>query len=347
MNDPIEKIDSDFIAQKAGVSRCTVSKVLNGYSDVGEKTRQKVLSLVEEYGYSPNLAGRLLAGKSVETIGLFFILRQDAPYSFADDPIVDMMLGNVAEAASENGYLTLTVIIRDMDTESQNRIRTIFTQKRIDGGIFIGACTNEPIIEELVGKGYTLGILDYPRPLQHEPNRLIVNYDPNVGEKAVDHLVSRGYSRIFSLQGEQKRFDGQCKYYSFCRGMAKHGLDIPDGWTLFTSFNVYGAYTAAYNFLSSTGKLPEAVFCANDHIAYGFLNATRKLGIRVPEDIAVIGSDDAMPSRYGSPSVTSFRVEFRLMLRTLTRGLIEYISNPADSPLFAEFESVLVDRESC
>ncbi|MBN2508872.1 MAG: LacI family DNA-binding transcriptional regulator, partial [Spirochaetales bacterium] len=206
------------------MSRSTVSKVINGYGDVGQETRKRVLKVIKDFGYSPNLAARILAGKGVETIGLFFLLQRDESYDLANDSIVDQMMAVVIDAAARLGFLTLTVIIRNIDAQSEAQIRDIFTQGRIDAGIFLGCRSSEPVIEELVGKGFLVGAVDYPRPRPQEKNLIIANYDPDTGEKAVDYLTGLGHRDIMGIQGDLFRYDGSRKYQGFSTRLKEKGL---------------------------------------------------------------------------------------------------------------------------
>ena len=340
------KIKSEEIAEKAGVSRSTVSKVINNYGDVGEETKKRVLKVIKEFGYSPNIAARILAGKGVETIGLFFLLQRDEAYDLANDSIVDQMMAVVIDAAARLGFLTLTVIIRNIDDRSEAQIRDIFTQGRIDAGIFLGGRSREPVIEELVEQGFLVGIVDYPKPAKQEPNRIIVNYDPRTGEKAAEYLISLGHREIMGVQGDLFRFDGNRKYKGFMSRLKDLGIVLPAEWDIRSSFYLGDSRSAMDKFIESGAKLPTAVFCANDHIAYGVMLSLKSKGIRVPEDVSVIGVDDAILSQYMHPPLTSFQVDFNAMLSRLTAALIEAIAEMPQVPVYLEFENSLIERES-
>ncbi|MCX7708929.1 MAG: LacI family transcriptional regulator [Clostridia bacterium] len=343
----IKSINSTEIAKIAGLSRSTVSRVINQHPNVKGKTREKILNLIEQYGYTPNLSARVLAGKRADTIGLFFVPGTNSP-NFAGDTQADFMLACIAEAASQNGFLTLTNIVRNIhEPENVKRIRDIFYEGRIDAGIFIGCPDQVPIIEELVASGFILGILDQNPQGRNESNRIIVNYDDGSAEKAVDYLVSLGHRRIMGIHGDLKRYNGLQKYHSFLRGMEKHDLEVKKEWQLFPGFQHLSSYSMMEDFLNRSKELPTAMFCANDSIAWGVMDALKKAGLSIPGDLSIIGMDDSSFSALLSPPLTTFRVDFQEVLGTLTKKVIEHVATPSDELVRIAFESDLVMRGSC
>lgn len=336
------------IARLAGVSRSTVSKVINNYPDVNHETREKVNAIIRQFGYTPNISARVLAGKKVQTLGLFFITGNTCQDDFTEDILADYMLACVAETASDNGYLTLISIIKTMDdVESVQRIKDMFHQGRIDAGIFIGCNNDQPILEELIEKGFILGVFDQNVPGKEEPNRIVVNFDDFSAEKAVDYLVSLGHTQIMGVHGELVRYNGVQKYNAFMNGVSKHGLIIRDEWMLFAGFSKNKAYKLFSDFLANETNLPTAIFCANDFIAYGVMEAIKAAGFSIPKDFSVIGIDDSTLSRYLHPTLTTFHVDFKEMLELLTLQVIKSVDELPKQHKKYEFSSQLIVRNSC
>jgi len=311
------------------------------------ETRERVWKVIKECGYTPNQAARTLAGKSVDTLGLFFLLQRDESYDITEDVIVDRMLASVVDSAAKMGFLTLTMIVRNMDDEAMAEIRDIFMQGRINGGVFIGCRTEEPLVEDLVKQGFVIGLLDYPKPEPQESNRVIVNYNPCSGSDAVDYLVSLGHKRIMTVQGDQFRLDGVNKARTFAEAMKRHGLELPDEWRLQSSFYLGESRKVMDDFIDRTPDLPTAVFCANDHIAYGVMLALVKKGHPVPEEVSVLGVDDGVISRYINPPLTTYSVDFAAMLACLTSAVIHRINGLEEEVFYQEFDNKLVERASC
>ncbi|MDA3810885.1 MAG: LacI family DNA-binding transcriptional regulator [Spirochaetaceae bacterium] len=340
-------LTSNEIAKIAGVSRGTVSKVVNNYGDVGDETRKKILKIIAEAGYAPNIAARRLAGKKTETIGLFFLVQRDESYDLSADSIIDRMITSVVEAAAKLGFLVLTIIIRDGDQHSGKKIREVFHQDRIDAGIFIGCRKSEPIIEDLISRGYIIGQLDYPRPSTMKANNVIINFEPDTGRKAAKYLLDIGHRRILSLHGDPFRYDAENKKKLFDQTIQDAGLRIEEGYSINASFYQGEGEVKMREFLNSGQRLPTAIFCANDHIAYGVLHVLKTHGINVPEDISILGVDDALFSRYLQPALTTFAVDFTKMLHELTHRVIALVNEEKDVELYCEFTTELIERQSC
>ena len=123
--------------------------VINDYSNVPPATREKVMKIIQQYNYYPNLFARTLAGTKANTIGLFIVDNDSVSINY----YYNMFIGTVIEQASSRGYHVLTYIIKDTRNQTDvNSIKEVFFQRRIDGGIFIGANNHEPVIEALIEK---------------------------------------------------------------------------------------------------------------------------------------------------------------------------------------------------
>ncbi len=340
------EINSTEIAKLAGVSRSTVSRVINDYPNVPEKTKEKVMKLIEQYNYYPNLSAQVLAGKRTRTIGLFLI---DSGH-VSTDMISNLLIARVIESASQLGYYVLTHIIRNTgDEEAIRTVKESFYQKRIDGGVFIGAANHEPFLEQLIAEGFIVAIVDQDLSGHNESNRLVINFDNRTGaEQAIDYLVSLNHKRIGVICGDLNRFSGPAKLQGFKNAMNKHQLQLVDKWMIPGDFNEVSGYKAIYNLVkSSHDDLPTAIFTANDNVAFGAIRALNELGISVPDDISMIGFDDhALSSRF-KPALTTIHVDFEQLMHKLTSALIDRIEK--DSKAFEQLMigTSLVIRDSC
>lgn len=340
-----KEINSTEIAKLAGVSRSTVSRVINNYANVPEKTKQKVMKVIEQYNYYPNLSAQVLAGKRTRTIGLFMV---DSG-RVSSDMISSLLLARVIESASSHGYYVLTHIVRD--TKEQEEVRAIkesFYQRRIDGGVFIGAANHEPLIEELIAEGFMVAIVDQHLPGRSEPNRMVFNFDNETGVgQAIDYLVSLGHKRIGMINGDMKRYSGPSKWRGFQAAMARHSIPLVQQWMMPGDFNEASGYKAVKELLKSAAELPTAIFAANDSVAFGAMRALQEEGIRVPHDLSIMGFDDHTLSAHYSPALTTIRIDFSEMMDKLTRTLISSIENGAETFSIVTAGTELVVRHSC
>ncbi|TFE23687.1 LacI family DNA-binding transcriptional regulator [Cohnella luojiensis] len=339
------EMNSTEIAKLAGVSRSTVSRVVNNYSNVPPETRDKVLRVIEQYHYVPNASAQVLAGKKTRTIGLFMI---EAGH-VSSDMLSNMLIASVIESASSRGYYVLTRIIRDaQDAESIRGVKDIFYQRRIDGGIFIGAANYEPFIEQLIAEGYSVAVVDQELPGHNEPNRIVANFDNDWGMlQAVAHLANLKHREIGHISGDMRRCSGPAKLEGYYLAMKKHGLPIQEQWILPGAFSEDAGYEAIGKFMQKGEKLPTAIIMANDSVAFGAIRALQEHGIQVPNDISVIGFDDhALSSRF-QPALTTLRIDFGAMMERLTTSLIEHIEERTTDFTKFTVDMQLIVRESC
>lgn len=339
------KANSTEIARLAGVSRSTVSRVINNYSNVPAKTREKVLEVIRQHNYVPNVSAQILAGKRTRTIGLFLISQGNV----SSDALTNMLIVSIIENASEYGYYVLTHIIRDkQNSEAIKGVMDIFYQHRIDGGIFIGAASREPFIEDLVKAGFTVGIVDQELPERPEPNRIVSTFNNDAGMKmAVAYLSGLGHTSIGTINGNMNRLSGRTKYEGFLAAMRMCGLQVNPDWVLEGDFQENSGYEAIRKLIGRRIALPTALIAANDSVAFGAIRALKENGLRVPEDMSVIGFDDHAMSAKHHPALTTIRVEFEDMLKRLTACLIAAIEDEPAVAREISSDCSLVVRDSC
>ncbi|WP_077623314.1 LacI family DNA-binding transcriptional regulator [Sediminibacillus massiliensis] len=341
----MKEINSTEIANLAGVSRSTVSRVINNYPNVPHSTRQKVLKVIQENNYYPNLYAQALAGKKTGTIVL--ILLDNGHIS--NDAITNFLITNVIESAADYGYYVLTVVIRDIDyPDSRKQVREIFHQRRVDGGIVIGAKNDEPVIEELINEGFIIGILDQERPPEEQLNRINFNFDNKNGAlAALEYLIGLKHKEIGLINGDLNRISGLQRYEGFVEGMKKHKLQIHQEWIMMGGdFNKESGYQAINSLLQKNIELPTAILAANDSVAFGAIQALKERSIKVPDDISIIGIDDHLLSAYCHPPLTTLKIDFQETMKQLTASVIQTIKGTeAEKTHITGME--LIIRESC
>ncbi|MBS4218349.1 LacI family DNA-binding transcriptional regulator [Bacillus sp. FJAT-49711] len=341
----MRKVNSVEIAKLAGVSRSTVSRVINNYPNVPESTRRKVMEVIQEHNYYPNISARVLAGKKTGTIGLFMI--ESGPVS--DDPLSSFFITSIIDSASTKGYYVLTNFIRDrQDYNTIERLKEVFYQRRIDGGIFIGADNYEPMIEELIKEGFIIGIVDQSLPGANEPNRIVSNFPNEEGvAKAIDYLVDLGHKNIGIINGDMNRIAGPQKFQGYLNGMKKNDLKVNNDWVLKGNFSRKSGYEAIKKLLEKKVALPSAFIAANDSNAFGVIQALQEHSIKVPDDISVIGFDDHMLSAFSNPSLTTVRVNFTEMMQKLTENMILAVEGKQVDSNHYVSDTELIIRNSC
>lgn len=268
------------IAREMGVSTVTVSKVLRGSKDVGEKTRQRILKRMEELNYQPNLMARALASGRTYSVGLVV------------PDLVNPFFGEFAKALSVSlrgsGQALLLASSEEEPELEQQEIRTLLG-RGIDV-LLIASC------QARLQNFYRLGeektpylLVDRNFPYLHA--HFVGSDDFRVGQLATGHLINAGRRRIAYI-GTSHFSTGQERIRGFHAAMRDHQLDVPEKYLLTQGHFEEAGDKAGYASMQKLLKLkkhPDAVFCYNDLTAIGAMNATVEAGLRIPQDIAFIG----------------------------------------------------------
>lgn len=340
-----KRITSKEIARIAGVSRSTVSRVINGYANVPEATREKVMAVVKQYHYYPQLSGQLLTGMRNRTIGLFWVSKA----AMAGDPLSSLYFMQIVDAATKRGYLVLSCVVENL-TEKKNLdyVRKIFMEGRIEAGIFVGTSNHEPLIDELAESGAVVGMFDFFHENDPYPNRLSVNFEGDSGEKAVEYLYSLGHRKIGVIDGDMSRLSSVHRHESFVRGMVRRNLPIQNKWIAYGGITEKTGYAAAKEMLTHCGEdLPTAIFANNDTVAFGVYAACRELGLSVPGDISVIGVDGHVNGQHAHPPLTTIAFDFEKMFTSLVYRVLDTVEQKEGVPQSEFIAGTLVVRESC
>ncbi|MEF2965295.1 LacI family DNA-binding transcriptional regulator [Paenibacillus sp. M1] len=343
---------SEDIAKLAGVSRSTVSRVINNYSNVPEATRAKVLRVIEQYQYEPNSFARALAGKRTDTIGLFAISmneKENASRIYQNSyfaPIVDLVI----DTANARGFYVLIHTV--YSPEDFQKIKQAFLQKRIDGGILVGTQKDIELVRELVGQEAPLVIVDYDiaeimaERLNKNHLAVINSMDYEGTVEAIEYLIGLGHREIGIIKGRMNTFSGRERYMAYENTLKRHGLPLVEDFILEGDFLKETAYREAAR-LASAGKLPSALFSSNDDMAISAMEAFAEHGISVPDDISLIGFDDIQLSARVSPKLTSVKLPIDDMAKAAVEKVIGLCN--AEAPAFSteSFPTRLVIRDSC
>lgn len=334
------RVTSSDVARHAGVSRTTVSFVLNNVPGmaISEETRQRVLQSARELGYIPDAAARMLASGQSKTLGL--IIRNACNMLF--DAYVPQILFSLQSIARQHQFRLLVETVDQ--TDSSDVYTTLAHAKEIDGLIFFNAQAEEPGITQLLDDGYPVVLLDaYPHP-----NACSVEIDSVRWSKvAVSHLIQLGHTRIgFINYAAPPSLGAMQRLFGYQAALREANLPFDERLIRFADGSAEGGYTAMRDMLSS-GFLPSALFAGNDTIAIGVLAAIHEAGLRVPQNIAVIGFDDLPIAKWTMPSLTTIRTPALEIGRWCGKLLIQLIRGevPASRRILVEAE--LIVRASC
>jgi DNA-binding LacI/PurR family transcriptional regulator len=322
------------VARRAGVSRATVSRVVNGSTRVAAPIREQVHRAVAELGYVPNLAARSLVTQRTDSIAL--ILPETTTRVFSDDQFFPGIIRGVSqqlEAADKQLVLMLVGSVA-----AHERAEAYATGGHVDGVLFASVHGADPLPELLARSGVPVVCSGRPMGRSKVP---YVDVDQRGGvAAAVAHLLERGRRRIATIAGPQDMVAGLDRLAAYRQALA--GSDrrsiVAVG-----DFTRESGVVAMRQLLADDPSL-DAVFVASDLMAHGALRALRDAGRRVPEDVAVVGFDDIEMARYTDPPLTTVRQPIEEIGHTLARQLLRLLAGePVEPALVLPTDLVLRD----
>ena len=327
-------ITIDELARIAGVSKTTVSRVLNKRPDVHPATRQKILSLIEQYDFQPNAFAKAISLQKSMNIGL--IIPHQASYVFSNPFYTEVMRGVSTEVDRQNYYLLLCYA-------HEHNYLDIYRQKRVDGFVLLSPGSfHKDIVETLNNENVPFVST---AQISDEDKMVYVDVDNyRAAESAIQHLISLGHKRIAyigkpTLKSSQDRRDG------YRAALTNAGIRPDDDFVIVTeSSSIESGYSATQTLLSLELP-PTAIFLANDVMALGAINAIQACGMRVPEDISVMGFDDIPLASIITPNLTTVWQPAFEKGTNAARILIEYLQN-GNLPQSLILDTHLVVRKS-
>jgi DNA-binding LacI/PurR family transcriptional regulator len=306
------------VAALAGVSRATVSRVVNGSPKVSPVVRAQVERAVAKLGYVPNRAARSLVTRRADSVALVV---SEPRARFFSEPFFAGMVRGVSAALAETGVQLLLLIAQDL--RDRRRLERYVVGGHVDGVLLASLHGEDPLPGALERAGVPAVLVGRPA----EPTQAsYVDADNRGGAgKAVEHLVRRGRRRIATITGPLDMGVGLDRLEGYRDGLAAAGL--ADGDLVETGdFTEEGGAAAMARLLARPGPPVDAVFAASDLMAAGALRALRAAGRRVPEDVAVVGFEDSAVARYAQPPLTTVRQPIEEMGRQATRLLLARIA---------------------
>jgi LacI family transcriptional regulator len=304
------------VASRAGVSRTTVSFVLNERdASIPETTRRRVLDAARELGYHPDHSARGLAGGRSQTLAL--VLRQSAEQVAGDALLADVLRGLATAARSASHRVLVESLAPGESTYGE-----IVRSGRADGVVVSGPLFDDPELADLVADGFPIVIQGHV-PGSPAPS---VDVDNTASARlAVDHLLELGHRRIACITNARLAYTAAAdRLAGYRESLAMAGVPADPGLV------EEGLYDAASGHRAMTRILergrPDAVFAASDVVALGAIGALREAGLRVPDDVSVVGFDDIPLAAYFDPPLTSVRVPAFDLGLAVGRALLDRIA---------------------
>jgi DNA-binding LacI/PurR family transcriptional regulator len=310
------------VAALAGVSRATVSRVVNGSPKVSPAVRAQVERAVAKLGYVPNRAARSLVTRRADSVALVV----SEPHTrFLSEPFFAGTVRGVSAALADTGVQLLLLIAHDLP--DRGRLERYVVGGHVDGVLLASLHGDDPLPGTLERAGVPAVLVG--RPAGTGPASYVDADNRGGARQAVDHLVRRGRRRIATIAGPQDMGVGQDRLDGWRDGLRAAGLAADDDPVEAGDFTEEGGAAAMARLLARPGRPVDAVFAASDLMAAGALRALRAGGRRVPDDVAVVGFEDSAVARYAQPPLTTVRQPIEEMGRQATRLLLAKVAGEA------------------
>ena len=323
------------IAKLAGVSTSTVSHVINQSRYVSEEISARVNKAAQELNYAPSALARSLKMNRTRTIGLLV--------TTSTNPFFSEVVKGIERRCYQQNY-NLILCNTEGDSERMKSSINTLLEKRVDGLLLL--CSNL--------ENERIDIFDkYPDiptvVMDHGPTYFatdkIQDNSQQGGYMATRYLLESGHREIGCITGPLDQQQAQMRYYGFKQAMEEAEVPVKGSWVIESNFECDGGY-AAFNKLLKAGRLPTAIFACNDMMAMGLINAANERGIKIPEDLSIIGYDDIYITQYMVPPLTTIHQPKYRFGKVAVDTLLKRIEKSEDTSQPPPLEPTLVERKS-
>lgn len=308
------------IARLSGVSKKTVSRVLNNSPQVTEDTRKTVKAVIEKLNYVPDPQARGLASKRSFLIGLVY----DNPNAFY---ISDVQKG-ILRTISDKGFELIMHPAEFSSPDLTDQVCRFVSRSRVDGIILLSPISQLDSLANRLETDMIPYVRISPKKIDSD-ERIVVSNDMHGAMLMTDHLASIGHRSIGFVAGPPENLSSKEKYMGFCEGMKKHRLTVQNTLVIEGDYTFESGIRAGRNLLDRKDR-PSAIFAGNDIMANGVMRAASMLGLKIPEQVSVAGYDDNAIASFVWPDLTTIRQPVVQMGELAAEKLIAGLSNDAE-----------------
>lgn len=322
------------VADKANVSKATVSRVLRNPETVKKATRDKVLAIIEQLNYQPNILARHFRRSETNTILVVIPNIMNTVFSH--------ILGGIEHEAGMHGY---RVILANTNRQVEKEYEYLdhLRQRQADGMILLSARMDKGVLSEVMKQYPVVLTADY---LEGIPIPTVTIDNVSSGRTATEHLIKLGHSRIAHITGPLHLLVSQDRLKGYRQALLQNDLDVDNILIQEGDFSHESGYNQMTKLLALEHP-PTAVFSANDEMATGIIKAAKDHGLSVPEDLAVVGFDNVKLSAIYDPGITTIAQPMFEMGSKAMELLLEQINGDETSKKQYVLQNELVIRESC
>ncbi|MEZ9059194.1 substrate-binding domain-containing protein [Vibrio pelagius] len=323
------------IAKLAKVSTSTVSHVINKSRFVSDEIAERVNKAAKELNYAPSALARSLKMKQTKTIGMLV--------TTSTNPFFGEVVKGVERRCYEKGY-NLILCNTEGDSERMKSSIDTLLQKRVDGLMLMCSTLEGEHLD--VFERYPelpVVVMDWG-PMLFASDKIQDNSHQG-GYMATQHLIDNGHTEIGCITGPLHRNQASSRYEGFKQAMSEANLKVNADWIVESNFECDGGFDA-FQTLKTRGRLPSALFVCNDMMAMGVIHAAAQDGLRVPQDLSLIGYDDIHLSKYMTPALTTIHQPKHRLGKAAVDTLLSRLESPDVYPQVVELEPTLVERSS-
>ncbi|MCC6803061.1 MAG: LacI family DNA-binding transcriptional regulator [Anaerolineae bacterium] len=326
------------IAKLAGVSKSTVSRVINNQPNVRERTRQRVLDAIRAIDYRPNNAARALVTRQTRVLSLV------VPIALAEtftDPYFPALIQGITLAANERNYAIMLWVGQSSEEEEERYCERILSNGLFDGVIMASAVDSDPLLRRIVPSQYPHVLVGPPQ----QDVQLCVDVDNRSAAcEAVTHLVKLGFQRIGMVTGPLNTGSARDRFDGYRDALTNNGRAVDLALVVNGNYDEISGFSGMNTLIE---RRVDAVFCGSDMIALGVMRALLKAGLRIPEDVAVVGFDDMPFAATTNPPLTTVHQPIDLLGRTAAQLLISLIEGEPLPTNHVVLQAHLVVRSTC
>lgn len=333
----MKRLTLEEIGRLAGVSRSTVSRVVNDHPEVSPEVKRRVLEVIEDTGYQPNRAARSLVSNRTGLLGLVIPSRVR---NLFQDPYFGRLIQGVTSAANR-AEVTLSLFLFEDRGEEIELYPRVIANGMLDGVIVTATTTADPLIERMLRD--RTPFITVGRP-DHDgiPHVDVANRDG--AADGTRHLIEHGRRELATVAGPSNTTTGIDRRNGFLDAAAEAGIDIDSRRVVEADFTEADAFQAATRLLASR---PDGIFCASDTMARGALRAIEAAGLRVPTDVAVVSFDGILEPHETSVPLTTVAQPVRRTGEAAVRLLMDILDGSAEPTSRTILPTELVVRRSC
>lgn len=310
------RVTSRDVARLAGVSQPTVSRALRNHPLVPETTRARIREAAKALGYVPSQLGRSLSTQATHQVAMVADL---------DNPLYPILLGPVHDQLAESGYGTLLLAERSGEIEGHEAL----WDRSVDGVILSAESLRSLLPLELDRRGIPFVFLNRTHDLIDHDSATAD--DAGGGEQVARLLAGLGHRRIGVLLGPETTSTSRNREQGFRAALAEEGIAVPDKWVARSTYTEASGSEAFRQVMAGDDR-PTAVFCINDNVAVGALNAARELGLSAPADVTIVGFDDLAIAAWPVFNLTTVANPLPATARRAAQLLIERLAAGPSAP---------------